>query len=111
MTQKMNIEQADREAHRRWGINAMVEFRADAWTGAERETMPSYSEMKKDPKLRREAWKHATRKCSVGVRDDIVLPMFIVKGQGDTWEQAFADADDTEARLYRQTAQSGGSKG
>lgn len=79
----MNITQAKREAKKRWGVKGWIRFDASAPTKAEAVLLP-----KGDNNRYR-------RKCTVG--KPYVIPGLgegcLVMGQGDTWEEAFAERE------------------
>ena len=104
------------EATRRWGKNAAVRLDKRALVGEERaaatermrehnaqKPTPQYVEGKTTPEYRE--WRkrgdellgqHYNHRCTIGA---VMFGMFFeVKGQGDTWDAAFAAVDEAEAR-------------
>lgn len=78
----MDPNEALKEATKRWGKSAAVDFKKKALPKAERDKLP-----KKDPR-------RLTTPCSVGKIVSIGgISFFSVEGSGDTFEEAFAEAD------------------
>lgn len=90
MTQKMALA----EARRRWGEDATTTYRPNAIGAEERAAILAKP---REQRTREERTDSACSwRCTLGVS---AMGMFnVVRGQGDTWESAFAAADAAEAR-------------
>ena len=103
----MNANQALAQARKRWGKRAMIEdskrdssekIRAEAKTELERLRATLTKEQQQEPENRKlirelasKTWRYRYR---VGSFSDFCgLGAFLVNGEGDTWEAAFAKAD------------------
>lgn len=104
----MNAKQALAQARKRWGKTAAVEDRPQSATTPEQraeaqkeldEHRREWPEASKRPKeLRDRMQKLASttwrRRYQVGTVESMAgLAAFFIKGTGDTWEEALADAD------------------
>lgn len=100
----MTKRDALKEARRRWGPGGNVSSNPKAPHAVERQqALAEWKEIKGWPKS--PAAKAYTKKhghiwlrypCTVGQIKNIIIPFFQVMGRGDTWEAAFADADQRE---------------
>ena len=100
----MNIKSALKEAQRRWGKNGAVRKRPDAPNKNERAAMSIKAKEiraqmdaldKKSPQwdgLRKELRNYILPSCPCTVGCVEMAMFFAVRGEGDTWEEAFEDA-------------------
>ncbi len=102
----MNTKQALAQARKRWGKKAVVQdIKLDTSPERREQARKRYAELKDlkgdalTPELKKErdnirSWQWTFR-FAVGRIESIAgaFEAFWVKGQGDTWEQAFAEAD------------------
>lgn len=107
---KMNIRSALKAAQKRWGKRAMVQ---DAKHPSDAETQAKASaELKRLRDTLTETERYERRKEIMALRDVALYyrysvgyvamgAFFSVEGQGHTWEEAFAKADEREARFRK----------
>ncbi len=102
VTRLMTEKKALAEARKRWK-NGYVRFSPTAAVQADRDALPKLTpeQVRALPKEEREkrTWTRLGYRCSVGNIVGIgIFPMFEVKGQGDTWEEALAKADEYDRK-------------
>jgi hypothetical protein len=102
----MTDKKALAEARKRWGKAANVQDRPKAPTAEQRaaahEVMVRYKADRASVTREELLRSQGTALCyrySVGEVTAYPIPLFHVRGQGDTWEEAFAEADRKAAKV------------
>ena len=101
----LNKAQVQNELTRRWGKKAYGRLNPRAMLQPQRDLIMTlmggvkYTQRWTD--YEQTIW---SRRCSVGYISNIVFSAFHVEGQGDTWREAFAEADRNKARRAERVA-------
>ena len=93
----LNKAQLQNELTRRWGKNGYAELRKGAATKAERDLLRTLYNGSPEASRHRVADRRFSYRCKVGYLSHVLFTAFHVEGSGDTWREAFAEADAKKA--------------
>lgn len=100
----LNKAQVQNELTRRWGKKAYGRLNPHAMLQPQRDLIRTLMGGVKYAVRWTDYEQTFGRRCSVGYISNVVFSAFHVEGQGDTWREAFANADKHKARRAQESA-------